>query len=356
MSRLPGLLLKDFKTNGGLPATRNGSNGVRDTMRLRAIRPHLPILAILAACFSTGALGQSVDTIETRAPVERIVAGMDGAHIEAGGEVFSLTACDAAPGLCLAPSATPAEPARAPAGALPDGRIAVAATGDVRQAWYARPTSRYAHGVLGDAIEAGSLVAVTASGQVLEIVLPADQVFEDITPRIADLDGDGRNEVVTIRSSMGGGAAVAIYGLAGGGLTLRGAGSENGRANRWLNIAGLLPRFDGGLTLYGVRTPHIGGRLFSLDLRDGAIAERNDIATDMSNHIIGSRELGMSAVGAFGGRVELVLPSQDRRRLRFPLSDRADIPLPGAIDKAIAVIEGRLVTATADGTLIVVSP
>lgn len=322
-------------------------------MHLRAI---LPILPVLVACLSTDALGQSVDTIETGAPVERIVGAVDGARIEAGGQIFALTACDAGSGLCLEPSAKPAEAKPAPAGALPDGRIAIAATGDIRQAWFARPTSRYAHGVLGDAIEAGSLVAVTASGQVLEVVLPADQVFEDITPRIADLDGDGRNEVITIRSSKSGGAAVAIFGLAGDGLTLRGAGTENGRANRWLNIAGFLPRTDGGLTLYGVRTPHIGGRLFSLDFRNGTVSERNDIATDVSNHIIGSRELGMSAVGEFGGNIELVLPSQDRKRLRFPLTGRADIPLPGAIDKAIHLVDGRMVTATADGTLIVVSP
>jgi hypothetical protein len=42
--------------------------------------------------------------------------------------------------------------------------------------------------------------------------------------------------------------------------------------------------------------------------------------------------------------------------LRFPLSGRADIVLPGSIDKAIVVVDGRLVTATVDGTLIVVSP
>ncbi|MEM5473729.1 hypothetical protein WNZ14_18510 [Hoeflea sp. AS60] len=244
----------------------------------------------------------------------------------------------------------------APADALADGRIAIAQTGDIRQAWFARPTARYAHGVLGDAIEAGSLVVVTASGKVLEAILPVDQVFEDITPRIADLDGDGTNEVIAIRSSKDGGAAATIFGIVGTELKLRGAGSENGRPNRWLNIAGLVPHPDGGLTLYGVRTPHIGGRLFVLDFRNGKLSESNDIATDVSNHIIGSRELGMSATGNFGGRMELILPSQDRRRLRFPLSGRADIALPGAIDKAIALVDGRVLTATVDGTLIVVSP
>ncbi|WP_340160048.1 hypothetical protein [uncultured Hoeflea sp.] len=318
----------------------------------------LVVLAPLWASLVTAAHAQTVYQIETAAPVERIIAAGDKAYAFAGGKISKIVACAAKSGLCLAPATVSPEPdpAPAPAGALPDGRIASAISGDIRQAWFARPTRRYVHGVLGDAVEAGSLMAVTVSGEQVEAVLPEHQVFEDITPRIADLDGDGTNEVIAIRSSTSGGAAVAIYGLVNGALQLRGAGTENGRANRWLNIAGLVPRADGGLTLYGVRTPHIGGRLFALDFRNGTISERNDIATDVSNHIIGSRELGMSAVGMFGGRVELVLPSQDRRRLRFPLADRADIALPGAIDKAIALVEGRVITATEDGTLIIVSP
>ncbi len=340
-------------TSRRLRATRKDKNEVRHLMQHHAI---VPALLVFLAAPATAAYGQTVHKIETAAPVERIIATDNDAHVLAGGQVFALVACDEVSGLCLNPSSSPAEPKPAPASALPDGRIAVAATGDIRQAWFARPTQRYAHGVLGDAIEAGSLVVVTASGNLLEVVLPIDQVFEDITPRIADLDGDGANEVIAIRSSTSGGAAVAIFGLAGTELTLRGAGNENGLANRWLNIAGLVRRADGGLTLYGVRTPHIGGRLFSLDFRNGKLSESNDIATDVSNHLIGSRELGMSATGTFDGRMELVLPSQDRLRLRFPLTGRADIPLPGAIDKAIALVDGRVVTATADGRLFVVSP
>ncbi|PHR22979.1 MAG: hypothetical protein COA37_09650 [Hoeflea sp.] len=316
----------------------------------------IAVLAPLWASLVTAAHAQTVYQVETAAPVERIIAAGDKAYVLAGGEISEVISCHAESGLCLEPATVSPDPDPAPADALPDGRIATAISGDIRQAWFARPTERYAHGVLGDAVEAGSLVAVTVSGEQVEAVLPEHQVFEDITPRIADLDGDGTNEVIAIRSSTSGGAGVAIYGLVNGALQLRGAGTENGRANRWLNIAGLVARADGGLTLYGVRTPHIGGRLFALDFRNGTVSERNDIATDVSNHIIGSRELGMSAVGMFGGRVELVLPSQDRRRLRFPLAGRADIALPGAIDKAIALVEGRVITVTEDGTLIIVSP
>ena len=344
---------RSFRSTCCFIVTRTGMNEARCLARLRAT---LLALVLCAGGFAKPAIGQTVDTIKTAAPVERIIKTGTDAYVLAGGQIFAAVGCDGGSGLCLEPSALPSDFAPAPANALPDGRIAIASTGDIRQAWFARPTTRYAHGVLGDAIEAGSLVVVTASGNRLEFVLPIDQVFEDITPRIADLDGDGSNEVIAIRSSQQAGAAPVIFGLVDNALTLRGAGTENGRPNRWLNIAGIVPRADGGLTLYGVRTPHIRGRLFSLDFRNGTLMESNDIAADVSNHIIGSRELGMSATGMFAGRMELILLSQDRRRLRFPLTGRPDIPLPVAIDKAIIIVDGRVITATEDGTLIIVSP
>jgi len=345
--------LRSYWSTCLLSVTRTGMKEARCLARLRAM---LPALVLCAGGLATSAYGQTVQTIKTAAPVESIVESGTGAFILAGGQFFATVDCDSGSGLCLEPLARPSGLAPAPTDALPDGRIAIAGTGDIRQAWFARPTTRYTHGVLGDAIEGGSLVVVTFSGNRHEIVLPVDQVFEDITPRIADLDGDGTNEIIAIRSSKNGGAAAVIFGLVDNALTLRGAGTENGRPNRWLNIAGIVPHPDGGLTLYGVRTPHIGGRLFSLDFRNGTLSESNDIATDVSNHIIGSRVLGMSATGKFAGRMELVLPSQDRMRLRFPLTGRPDIPLPAAIDKAIIVVDGRVITATEDGTLIIVSP
>ena len=56
-------------------------------------------------------------------------------------------------------------------------------------------------------------------------------VFEDRTPRVVDLDGDGANEVVAIRSSLSEGGGVAVYGLREGRLAelavLIGAGEES---------------------------------------------------------------------------------------------------------------------------------
>lgn len=292
------------------------------------------------------------------APLTEIRKSGDETFAVLGEEVFQLLPCPAEAGICLETTDETGLLERAPADALPDGFIATAATGDIRQAWYGQPTQRYAHGALGDGIEGGSLVAVLADGSRTEFVLPASQVFEDITPRIADLDGDGTNEIVAIRSSQTGGSAVVLYGLRDGELIELGAGAENGRPNRWLNIAGIVPDGNGVRTVFAVRTPHIGGRLLSLNYGNGRIVERNDIAGDLSNHAFGSREQAMSAFADFDGdsRLDLVLPSQDRMRLRFPISDLPDIALPYRIDMAIAVIDGRIVTGTDDGRLLVVRP
>jgi hypothetical protein len=61
-------------------------------------------------------------------------------------------------------------------------------------------------------------------------------------------------------------------------------------------------------------------------------------------------------ISAGGCWIELVLPSQDRRRLRFPLSSRADIGLPGPIDKAVILVDGRIITAIETGRLFVIRP
>jgi len=314
--------------------------------------------AALLACATLPARAVELYELALPAPLTEIRKSGDETYAVLGGEVFQLLPCAAEAGICLETTAETGLREKTPAGALPDGFVATATAGDIRKAWYGQPTQRYAHGALGDDIEGGSLVAVLTDGSEAEFVLPETQVFEDITPRIADLDGDGTNEIVAIRSSRTGGSAVALYGLKDGELVELGAGSENGRPNRWLNIAGIVPDANGFRTIYAVRTPHIGGRLLSLNYGNGRIAERNDIAGDLSNHVFGSREQAMSAFADFDGNggPDLFLPSQDRMRLRFPISDLPDIALPTRIDMSIAAVDGRIVTGTDDGRLLVVIP
>ncbi|MCR9139391.1 MAG: hypothetical protein NXI27_25550 [Alphaproteobacteria bacterium] len=256
---------------------------------------------------------------------------------------------------------------RAPSGGLPDGLVASLPDGDIRKAWYGAPTKRYGHAVLGDGIEAGSLLVTTADNETLELVLPKTEVFEDRYPRLADLDNDGVTEVITIRSSLSDGASVAIYALQNGQLVERASTGFIGRANRWLNIAGIAD-FDGrpGLEIAFVRTPHIGGTLFFFSYADGSLSQVGAM-DGFSNHFIGSRELRLSAGSDVNndGRTDLALPSDDRRTLLIVgfgddgPAELAQIPLHARIDKAIGVEGGGqstvFVVGLEDGSMVRIS-
>jgi hypothetical protein len=118
-----------------------------------------------------------------------------------------------------------------------------------------------------------------------------------------------------------------------------------GQPNRWLNIAAIAP-FGGGKTpeIAIVATPHIGGKLAFLKYENRRLRVVAAQA-GFSNHVIGSIELRLSAIAdADGdGRIDLALPSQDRKRLRIvslngqTIREIAYADLPSPIDKAIAV-------------------
>ncbi|MEP2438251.1 MAG: hypothetical protein ABJH93_15255, partial [Roseibium sp.] len=150
---------------------------------------------------------------------------------------------------------------------LPDGRIAMPdVPQDIVEAWYSAPTERYRHGALGDVIEGGALSVRTASGELLSYHLPEDQVFEDRTPRLVDLDGDGKTEIIAIVAFARAGGAVAIFGIEDGKLVERAVSAPIGRSNRWLNIAGVADFAGlGRQQIAYVETPHIGGTLKLLD-------------------------------------------------------------------------------------------
>lgn len=247
---------------------------------------------------------------------------------------------------------------------LPDGLIAREPAGDVRAAWYVGATGRYRHGILGDAVEAGGLRVETADGRTLTLDLPDGEVFEDRTPRLADLDGDGRTEIVTLRSSLSAGGSVTVYGVADGGLVERGTTGFIGRANRWLNVAGIADFLgEGGSQIAYVQTPHIGGTLFVYRLMEDGLRLAGELY-GFSNHVIGSTEQRLSAVADIDGdgRPDLALPSADRRALRMVslrragIREIASVPVPGRIDKAILVERAgdgvRFVLGLDDGSVV----
>ena len=231
-------------------------------------------------------------------------------------------------------------------GGLPDALIETGPKpGDISAAWYAGRTNRYRHGILGDTFEGSILRVTTRAGGYLKLALPDTEVFEDRHPRLADLDGDGKTEIITIRTSMTHGAAVTVYGLRNGKLSEIATTEFIGRADRWLNIAGIASfRGGSGKEIAYVQTPHIGGTLFLYALEEGKLIKVGE-KPGFSNHQTGSTEMCLSAIADINGdgAPDLAVPSADRRQLRIvgfnrgQLTDRGVADLPATIDKAIAV-------------------
>lgn len=200
---------------------------------------------------------------------------------------------------------------------LPDG-IVVEGRHDVRAAWLSTPTTRYAHGVLGDDLEAASLSVELQDGRKLKLTLPKNAVFEDRYPRLVDLDGDRRDEMVLVKSTQSQGAALVIAGVRDGALKILAEGQPIGRPNRWLNPVGV-GDFDGDgqKELAYVETPHIGGTLRIVRWENDQLIELYS-APGFSNHAIGTPELQLSAVlDADGdGITDLVVPNTLRNVLR----------------------------------------
>jgi hypothetical protein len=263
----------------------------------------------------------------------------------------------------LEPAQAPQRPPL-PANALSDSRVATGK--DIARAWLADPTPRYDHGVLGDAIEAGTLVIERRDGKRESVTLNADAVFEDLEPRVADLDGDGIAEVVTIKSYLKRGSSLAVIGRRDGRATVLAETPPFGHAHRWLNPAGIADfTGEGAMSVAMVAMPHAVGRLELWTFRNGKLVKVTE-TMGTANHAIGTRVLHMSAVADFDGDkiADLAVPSFDRRALRLiafapKLRDIARVALPGKIVTEVALLRdaggsAMLLMGLDDGALMTV--
>jgi hypothetical protein len=145
------------------------------------------------------------------------------------------------------------------------------------------PTDRYDHAVLGDAMEWGGLDLTTASGQVLRVTLPESRVFEDVTTRLADLDGDGDREVVVVETDIARGAMLAVYDASG----RVAATAPFGETHRWLAPAGIADLDgDGRIEIAYVDRPHLARELVVVRLEGAELIELARLA-GLTNHRIG---------------------------------------------------------------------
>ena len=187
-----------------------------------------------------------------------------------------------------------------------------AAAEGVRSAQYEDPTTRYAHGVLGDAIEHGALVVETTNGRRLKFVLPQSRVFEDTAPRVVDVDGDGDNEVVVVESDATRGARIAIYDESG----LIATNPYIGQRNRWLAPAGIAAADldgDGRIELAFVDRPHLAKTLRIYEFNAGELLLEASFQA-VTNHRIGERDIA-GGIRTCAGVPEVVVADANWREV-----------------------------------------
>lgn len=200
------------------------------------------------------------------------------------------------------------------------GSTAAQGSRDIAWAWLALPTARYPHASMGSVVHAGRLQVLSRDGRILQFDLPKQRVFEDLEPRIMDLDGDGKDEIIVIEADADRGAALVSYGLRAkaGKTQLQELARSNylGLPFRWLSPVGFADfDGDGQLDIASVTTPHIGGVLTLYRYAPPRI-EAFAKAMDVSNHQMGDPNLQLHAILSLPGqRPTVIVPDMSRRAL-----------------------------------------
>ena len=203
---------------------------------------------------------------------------------------------------------------------------------DIAWAWLGSPTERYPHTALGSRTHAGSVHVLTTApagtppgsppGTLQEIIyrLPINRVFEDLTLRLADIDQDGRDELIVIESDALRGASVVVLGLedSPNGKTLKekARSAPAGSTFRWLNPVGVADfDGDGKQDVAAVITPHIGGVLTLYHYRPPQLVPYAR-AMDTSNHLMGSPEQQLAVIMQLPGqRPTIIVPDMSLKAL-----------------------------------------
>lgn len=254
---------------------------------------------------------------------------------------------------------------RLAADALPDARLTADSRG--RLLFLSGPTERYAHGALGDDLEAGavSLVETDPDLQLIHrIEISPPGVVEGTAPLWADLNGDGVREILVTVSTPENGARLVVFSESGEVLA---QGPAPGQGFRWrhqLAAAPLGP--EGEMLIVDVLRPHLDAVLEFFAWEGDRLA-RLAALPGYSSHRIGSRNLDMARVGDLDGDgvLEVVVP--DRSQTSFNGISYQDgeavldwtFELDGELTSNLAGVslrDGRLVFAAAAGEILYLWP
>lgn len=256
-----------------------------------------------------------------------------------------------------------AELDRLEARALPDARLLVDER--FRVLFLSDPADRYDHGVLGDSLEATSIMLVEtdpALKVITRIEIPAPAVVEGIAPLWIDLDGDGGREILVTLSDYDQGARLALFDENGEKLA---EGPPAGQAYRWRHQLAALPLNAGPeMAVFDVLRPHLDALLEVYTWRGEYLTVMESIP-GYPSHSIGSRNLDQALAGDFDGDgvVELVVPGRDRDTLAGiyyesgALGQAWSIPLGGELRSNLAGVtlpDGSLLLGAGVGEELVV--
>jgi hypothetical protein len=192
-------------------------------------------------------------------------------------------------------------------------------------AYFGGPTAVYGHAIMGRVPEATILAfGVSAdpdkteqfceavTGYVVDV--GSGHVFEDIAPRLVDLDGDDLPEVIAVRSSFTQGAQLAVFGLRDGAFQQVGGTPYIGTRYRWLAPAAWEDLDgDGHVEIAYVDRPHLAKTLRVWRWRNGALEQVTSLR-GVTNHAIGEETIQGYTRNCDRGP-EMVLQSADRSRL-----------------------------------------
>jgi hypothetical protein len=170
------------------------------------------------------------------------------------------------------------------------------------------PTTEYRHGVLGDAIEAGTLTII--EGDEFRKIDFSPQVFEGLFPLLADFDGDGEKEIIATLSGNGAGAQLVVYDQLGDRIA-----SSESLPSGWRHALAVEPFGpEGELELADLSRPHVSREVEFFQLKRDKLVKVAGIKR-YSTHSIGSRNLELFDVIEEDGRLLLIVPTHDFRSI-----------------------------------------